>query len=72
MPVVMIQACTWMPCACAASINDWSGSNGAGETPATVVRGRLERLQKQSPRRTTCATIAFMLAAVTSATSWSI
>jgi len=69
MPVVMIQAWTWMPRAWAASMSDCRGSNGAGETPATAVRGRLERLQKQSPRRTTCATIAFMLAAFTSATS---
>ena len=51
MPVVMIHAWTWMPWAWAASMSDCSGSNGAGETPGTAVRGRLERLQKQYPGR---------------------
>ena len=71
MPVAMIHAWTSMPWACALVIRLSSGSKGAGAMAASV-RGRLDREQKQSPRRTTCAKIAFMFAAFTSATSRSI
>jgi hypothetical protein len=50
----------------------WSGSNGAGSTPACSVRGASALLHQQSPRRTTWATIAFRCAAFVAATTSSI
>ena len=70
--VAMTQACTWIPLACALSISVWSGSNGAGSRPACSARAAAERLQKQSPRRTTWATIALALMAFVAATTSSI
>src|SRR6185503_9433548 len=72
MAVAMTQAWTWMPCACALSMSVWSGSNGAGVTPSCSMRAAEERLQRQSPRRTTCATIAFALIAFVAAMTSSI
>ena len=60
-----------MPLACAVAMSASSGSNGSGDIAASV-RGTAARSQKQSPRRTTCATIALRCAAFVAATSWSI
>src|SRR6266852_9881922 len=65
----MTQAWTSTPCACAVLIRACSGSNPAAIDSFT---GRPERRQKQSPRRTTWATIAFACAALVAATSASI
>jgi hypothetical protein len=70
--VAITHACTSIPTACARSMSVCSGSKGAGSTPACSVRGASARLQKQSPRRTTCATIAFMCAARVAAMTSSI
>src|SRR5260370_29192032 len=68
----MTQAWTSIPCACALSTSVCRGSNGNGARPGWSVRGTDARLQKQSPRRTTCATIAFRFAAFVAATIASI
>src|SRR3982074_1381431 len=70
--VAITQAWTSMPCACALSISVCNGSNGNAAPPAWSRRGPEARWQKQSPRRTTCATIAFRCAAFVAATIASI
>src|SRR5256714_8302409 len=69
MAVAMIHAWTSTPCPCAVLMRAWSGSKPAAIDSFT---GRPERRQKQSPRRTTWATIAFAWAAFVAATSASI
>ena len=64
----MTQACTSIPFACAVAMSASRGSKGSAEIGASV-RGTAARLQKQSPRRTTCATIALRCAAFVAATS---
>src|ERR1700694_3692273 len=63
------QAWTSIPCACAVLIRDCSGSNPGAIDSFT---GSPDRRQKQSPRRTTWATIAFACDAFVAATSASI
>src|SRR6266542_5587802 len=60
-----------MPWAWAFWMRVSSGSNGNAAMPVSV-RGTAARLHQQSPRRTTCATIAFMFAAFVAATTASI
>src|SRR4029079_16946345 len=65
----MIHTWTSTPCGCAVLMSACSGSNpGAIDS----LNGSPDFRQKQSPRRTTCATIAFACAAFVAATSASI
>ena len=67
--LAMIHACTSTPWPWAVLMSACSGSNPAAIDSFT---GRPARTQKQSPRRTTWATIAFACAALVAATSASI